>query len=105
MKLNKGGEKEIMIQKEFYPVGTIVSLFNTKERLMISGYYQKNNQSDKVWDYVGVLYPNGFLTPNRMVLFDHEQIESKYYLGCQNTEQMSFISSLNNKNSKEEDVL
>lgn len=94
-----------MKEKNYYPVGTIVNLFNTKERLMISGYLQKNNQSDKIWDYVGVLYPLGFLTPNRMVLFDHEQIENVYYIGCQNNEQFNFMEAMKKQTTKGDELL
>lgn len=94
-----------MKEKNFYPVGTIVSLFNTKERLMIAGYLQRNNQSDKIWDYVGVLYPVGFLTPNRMVLFDQEQIENIYYIGCQNVEHFKFMDTIKKQASKGDELL
>ena len=94
-----------MKEKNFYSVGTIVSLFNTKQRLMIAGYLQRNNQSDKIWDYVGVVYPAGFLTPNRMVLFDHEQVENIYYVGCQNVESLKFIDAIKKQAARGDELL
>lgn len=91
--------------KEYIPIGSVVSLYDASQKILIVGYLQKNNQDDKLWDYVGVLYPNGYLTPSRMVLFDREQIEKKYYMGCQNVEQFQFQEQLSKQGSEVEEIL
>lgn len=93
------------MKKEYFPIGSVVSLYNTTEKLMIVGYLQKNNHDDKIWDYAGVLYPNGYLTPSRITLFDQEQVEKKYYMGCENMEYFQFQEQFIRNKEEVEEVL
>lgn len=81
------------------PIGTVVLLKESKKRLMIMGFCQKkveNAEEEKIWDYCACLYPEGYISPNSMFLFNHEQIEKIYALGYQDEEQFQFSNELQN---------
>ena len=77
------------------PIGSVVLLKNATKRLMILGYsrYQAGDQT-KVYDYCGCTYPEGFISPDKTAVFDHEQIAQIYALGYQNDQQIAFRQRL-----------
>lgn len=82
--------------KKFLPIGSVVLLKNSQKRIMIVGVKQKQVDSEKVWDYSACLYPEGVLDPDRLFLFDAEQIERLYFIGFQDGEGLEFQNRLNN---------
>ncbi len=81
--------------KRFLPIGSVVLLKESKKRIMIVGVKQKQIDSEKVWDYSACLYPEGIINPDRLYLFDSEQIERVYFIGFQDGEGLAFINKLN----------
>lgn len=81
--------------KRFLPIGSVVLLKNSQKRIMIVGVKQKQVDSEKVWDYSACLYPEGILDPDRLFLFDAEQIERLYFIGFQDGEGLEFQNRLN----------
>lgn len=81
--------------KKFLPIGSVVLLKGSKKRVMIIGVKQKQVGTDKIWDYSGCLYPEGVVDPNRLYLFDTEQIERLYFIGLQDGEGLNFLEQLN----------
>ena len=75
------------------PIGSVVLLENSNKRLMVIGYLQKVDEQ-KVWDYAGVPYPEGFLRAEHTYLFDHSQIRRVYAIGYQDEEQFAFSVQL-----------
>lgn len=77
------------------PIGSVVLLKGATKRVMILGYcrYQADDQT-KVYDYCGCTYPEGFLSPEKTAVFDHDRIEQIYALGFQNDEQIAFRQKL-----------
>lgn len=82
--------------KKFLPIGSVVLLKESQKRIMIVGVKQKQVGSDKVWDYSACLYPEGILSPDKLFLFDAEQIERLYFVGLQDGEGLAFLDKLNN---------
>lgn len=77
------------------PIGSVVILENASKRILILGYCQyKGDDRTKIYDYVGCPYPEGFISSDKMVLFDHSQIRHIYALGYQNEEQFAFREKL-----------
>lgn len=73
------------------PIGSVVLLKNSTKKLMIIGFAQVSAENpDKVYDYVGCLFPEGFLGPEKTFLFDSNQIEQIFAVGYQDQEQMAF---------------
>lgn len=83
------------MMKKFLPIGSVVLLKDSQKRIMIVGVKQKQADSDKVWDYSACLYPEGILEPNKLFLFDSEQIERLYFIGLQDGEGLAFLNYLN----------
>lgn len=85
------------IGEKYLPIGTVVMLKGGTKRVMISGFCaieSQNNSENKMWDYSGCLYPEGFLASNQTCLFDHEQIEKIYHYGLVDEEEEKFKAQL-----------
>ena len=84
-----------MIEK-FLPIGTVVLLKGGKKRAMITGFCSiaQENQ-EKIYDYSGCVYPEGYLSSNQVCLFDHDQIDKIFFLGYQDEEERAFKDKLN----------
>lgn len=77
------------------PIGSVVLLKNATKRVMILGYSRLQAGDDtKIYDYCGCTYPEGFISPDKTAVFDHEQIDQIFALGFQNEEQMAFRQKL-----------
>lgn len=77
------------------PIGSVVILQEGSKRIIIMGYCQyKLGEMNKIYDYVGCPYPEGFISSDKMVLFNHDQIKHIYALGYQNDEQFEFRDKL-----------
>jgi hypothetical protein len=77
------------------PIGTVVLLEGATKRLMILGYQRTAaDDPDKVYDYCGCVYPDGYLSPEQTAIFNHEQIERIYAYGLQNDEEKVFQDKL-----------
>lgn len=92
------------------PIGSVVLIGNSEKKVMIIGVCQRSaKERERIWDYSGVIYPEGFLDPQKMFLFDNEQITQIFALGYQDAEQLAFkqkadlaISKLKNKTAEEQ---
>lgn len=86
------------MEGKYLPIGTVVMLKGGTKRVMITGFCAiegQNNSENKMWDYSGCLYPEGFLSSNQTCLFDHEQIEKVYHYGLIDEEEEKFKAQLN----------
>lgn len=77
------------------PIGSVVLLKNANKRILILGHrkYLKGKE-DKIFDYIGVPYPEGFIAEDKMALFDHDQIQYIFALGFQNRDQLEYQERL-----------
>jgi len=49
---------------------------------MIIGYAAKGSKAgEKIYDYVGCLYPEGIINSEQNLLFDHDKISEIFYMG------------------------
>lgn len=79
------------------PIGSVVLLKNANKRLMIIGYQRmKAGGGNKVYDYCGCVYPEGYTSPRDTAIFDHDQIERVISIGLQNAAQIEFSEKLKN---------
>lgn len=70
------------MKNKYLPIGTVVLLKTATKRLMITGYCSaKPEEPNKVYDYVGLLFPEGNLAGDEVALFNHEQIEKISHMG------------------------
>lgn len=84
------------MKEKYLPIGTVVLLKGGKKRAMITGFCSvaQENQ-DKIYDYSGCVYPEGYLSSNQVCLFDHDQIEKVYFEGFVDDEEIQFKEKLN----------
>ena len=84
------------MKEKFLPIGTVVLLKGGKKRAMITGFCSiaQENQ-EKIYDYSGCVYPEGYLSSNQVCLFDHNQIEKIFFLGYEDEEEKMFKDKLN----------
>lgn len=84
------------MREKYLPIGSIVLLKGGKKRAMITGFCSvaQENQ-EKIYDYSGCVYPEGYLSSNQVCLFDHDQIEKIFYVGYEDEEEIAFKAKLN----------
>ena len=84
------------MREKYLPIGTVVLLKGGKKRAMITGFCSvaQENQ-EKIYDYSGCVYPEGYLSSNQVCLFDHDQISKIFFVGYEDEEEKSFKEKLN----------
>ena len=83
--------------KELLPIGSIVRLQNGQKRLMITGVLQsKEDELDKQYDYLGILYPEGHIGGDFQYLFNHEDLDQIVFRGYEDPERQAFLEKLAN---------
>lgn len=75
---------------KYLPIGSVVLLKKGEKRLKIYGVKQKESNTDKIWDYVACLFPEGNIDLEHTYIFNHDQIDKIYYLGLNDREQYEF---------------
>lgn len=74
--------------KDFLPIGSVVLLKNAEKKLMICGRVQIQESDGRLFDYSACLYPEGMLSPDRIYLFNHEDIVRVCSMGLQDEEEL-----------------
>ena len=83
--------------EKYLPIGSVVILKDAKKRLMLTGYASIDMaKKDKVYDYNGVMYPEGVIMSDQSLLFNHEDIDNVFFLGYRDEEGEKFNKELNN---------
>ena len=77
--------------KGLLPIGSVVRLKNGERSVMIVGRSQTPADDDTMlYDYAGVLYPEGYIDRNNLALFNHEDIGEIHYIGYIDIVQRNF---------------
>ena len=85
------------------PIGSIVLLKGATKKLMVIGIKQmKEDEERKEFDYVGVLYPEGYLGKDTDFLFNHADINDIIFTGYSNPERSDFINYVKEAYRKQE---
>lgn len=84
------------MREKYLPVGTVVMLKGAKKRIVIVGFCSiSGKDKSKVFDYSGCLFPEGLISSEQTLLFNHDQIEKIYHLGLMDEEEKNFKQKLN----------
>lgn len=87
--------------EKYLPIGSVVLLKDAKKRVMITGYVVKSPQhGERIFDYIGCLYPEGCISQDKNLLFDHKDIAQIFALGYTDEEQKVFMVKLHDAVSK-----
>ena len=64
---------------------------------MITGFAvkSKEDKENRLFDYVGCLYPEGLINTDKNLLFNHDQINRIYAIGYSDEEEKEFKERLN----------
>lgn len=79
------------MREKFLPAGTVVMLKGGTKRVMINGFCAIDPAQPKVmFDYSGVLSPEGALSSDQALLFNHDQIKDIIHMGLEDDEFKKF---------------
>ena len=84
------------------PAGTVIKLKEAEKKVIIIGIMQQTEIDAKIriFDYIGVPYPEGFLGTESVILFQETDIESVTYMGYSDIERQQLIVSMAEKVSE-----
>ena len=86
------------IAEKYLPIGSVVLLKGGEKKIMITGFASISpDTGDKIFDYSGCIFPEGFISYNQVCVFDHSQINKVFYKGLEDEEQKKFNDLLNKK--------
>ena len=80
--------------KDLMPIGSVVRLKEAEKKLMIVGIKQLNEEKGTIKDYIGVMYPEGYLNRDVFFTFDQEDIEETIFEGYRSEEQAAFLEQV-----------
>ena len=87
--------------QDLLPVGSVVLLKNGEKRLMVCGRVVAGGEEDEIYDYVGCFFPEGVISSSELFFFNHEDVESIFFIGLQDEEEIAFrtevLSELDDK--------
>jgi len=86
---------------DLLPIGSVVLLKGGKKKLMIYGIKQTQLETGAEYDYVAVMYPEGCLGEEGNFLFNHDDIDTVYFIGMNDGERQVFLEKVNNFYSSE----
>lgn len=82
------------------PIGSIVKVNQNEENVMITGYLQKEENKDKVFEYCGCPYPYGILSSKNLFLFNGNEITGVDFLGFINAEMQVLLGEVTAQKEK-----
>lgn len=77
---------------DYLPIGTVIYLKGIEKRLMIYGRKQIHIETGREFDYIGCLYPEGYINDEYVLFFNSDQIEKVDYKGLSDQENIDFVS-------------
>jgi len=81
--------------RDLLPIGSIVLLKNGEKKLMIFGIKQTSTDGEEMeFDYIGVMYPEGYLGGEYQFLFNHKDIAEVIFRGYEDAERTEFLVKL-----------
>lgn len=81
--LLKGGNKKLMI-------------YGRKQLLVTEEDVQQESEDLTLYDYLGVPYPEGYISPEYSFVFNHSDIKEIYFKGFSDQEEDDFQEVLQN---------
>lgn len=80
--------------KDLLPIGSVVLLKGATKKLVVIGILQVNSKENKIYDYLGVPYPEGYVGMDNNFLFNHTDINDVIFSGYENPERDIFIKAM-----------
>ena len=80
--------------KNMLPIGSVVLLKGGDKKIMICGRIQAKDGEDAIYDYSACYYPEGIVDASSMFFFNRDAIETVYFLGFQDKDELDFRSKV-----------
>lgn len=80
--------------KNLLPVGSVVLLKGGNKRVMICGRIQAKEGDSVIYDYSACYYPEGITDPEAMFFFNRDAIDTVFFIGFQDKEELDFRSTV-----------
>lgn len=86
-----------MLKEKYLSVGSVVLLQGGEKKLMIIGFAGLAPETEgKIYDYIGCFYPEGIISSDKNILFNHSQIAEICFEGYSTQEDIEYKEKLNN---------
>lgn len=82
--------------QKLLPIGSVVLLKDATKPLMIIGYLPVATDTKEMFDYSGCLYPEGLISSDKILLFNHSDMQKILFSGLKTKEQEDFINTIIN---------
>ncbi|MDY5271305.1 DUF4176 domain-containing protein [Tractidigestivibacter sp.] len=76
------------------PLGSVILLKDGNKRLMVTGRIQARAGDSRIYDYSGCLFPEGLTSPDGLYFFNHDAIDTVFFIGFQDEEELLFKRKL-----------
>ena len=83
------------MKEKYLPIGTIVMLNGGTKRVMIIGYCPMT-EDKKMFDYSSCTYPEGVISSDKTLAFNHDQIVKIEQMGLEDQEYTEFNEKIKN---------
>lgn len=84
-----------MNREKYLPIGTVVMLKGGRKRVVIVGFCTMDlKENSKMADYTGCFYPEGLFNLDRILSFNHKDIDKIYHVGLADAEEVQFKKNL-----------
>ncbi|MFI3167494.1 MAG: DUF4176 domain-containing protein [Bacillota bacterium] len=83
----------------YLPIGSVVTLGDSKKSLMIIGRKQMQSKSQTIWDYVACLHPEGILGDDYNLFFQQSEIGAILHKGYEGEDEKKILKLLNETQS------
>lgn len=88
---------------EKLPIGSVISLKDSKEMKIIIGYNFMKEENSDIYDYASFPYPIGFIGADTdMTLFNDENIDLLYHKGFESENLEKYFDIIESEFEKEE---
>lgn len=81
------------MKEKYLPIGTIVTLKGATKPIMIMGFCPMSKDK-KIYDYSACTYPEGLLSAERALAFNHNQIAEINHMGMESNAQTQFNNTI-----------
>lgn len=80
--------------KNLLPIGSVVLLKGGNKRVMICGRVQNRAGTNEIYDYSACFFPEGIVNPGNMFFFNRDAIETVFFIGLQDKEELDFRAAV-----------
>ncbi len=83
--------------KNLLPIGSVVLLKGGNKKIMVCGRIQAKDGENAIYDYSACYYPEGIVDPSSMFFFNRDAIDTVYFIGFQDKDELNFRQNVLDK--------